>query len=197
MENLRKTVLVGCLIYGLYGLVSLFDLGVFIPPLPLKPFLFAVFLIVYISVSRQDFSPLLRISLLVWMTSLVFVGQYFVEVFFEYSMVDFCLNNVEPFILMGSIAAFIALVYKLVGEMGYTALKYYLPILISATLIPLTIFFKDQIIFDWGIVTIAVLLYTFDRLKKGASTEEMHEKILIVMYGVAAITVIERITYLL
>ena len=197
MEALRKTVIIGCLVYGLYGLVSLFDLGVFIPPLPIKPFLFAVFLIVYISVSRQDFSPLLRISLLVWMTTLVFVGQYFVEFFFDYSTVDMYINNVEPVILMGSIAAFIALVYKLVSEMGYTSIKYYLPIVISAALIPLTILFKDKIVFDWGIVVIAFLFFLFDRLKKEGSTEEMHEKILYVLYGVAAITVIERITYLL
>jgi hypothetical protein len=196
MEALRKTVTVGCLIYGLYGLVSLFDLGVFIPPFPIKPFLFATFLISYILVSREDFSPLLRISLLVWMTTLVFVGQYFVEIFFDYSTVDFYINNVEPFVLMGSIAAFIALVYKLVSEMGYTRLKFYLPLVISAALIPLTIFIKDQIIFDWGIIAVAFLLFIFNRLKKGTSTEEMHEKILFVLYGVAAITIIERITYL-
>src|SRR5690554_3601869 len=165
MENLRKTVLVGCLIYGLYGLTSLFNLGVFIPPLPLKPFLFTVFLFSYIFVSRQDFAPLLRISLLIWMTTLIFIGQYFIEVFFDYETVYFYLNNVEPFILMGSIAAFIALVYKLVSEMHYTSFKYLTPIVISGLLIPLTLFIKDQIVFDWGIITIALLFFIFERLK--------------------------------
>ena len=197
MEALKKTVIIGCLVYGLYGLVSLIDLGVFIPPLPVKPFLFAAFLIAYVSVSRKDFSPLLRISMLVWMMTLIFVGQYFVETFFDYTTVDTYLNNVEPVILMGSIAAFIALVYKLVSEMGYTSVKYYLPIVISAALIPLTILFKDQIVFDWGIIVIAFVFFLFERLKKENSTEEMHEKILYVLYGVAAITVIERVTYLL
>ncbi|HLV41722.1 MAG TPA: hypothetical protein VKY37_05560 [Brumimicrobium sp.] len=197
MEVLRKAVIIGCLVYGLYGLVSLFDLGVFIPPLPIKPFLFAAFLIVYVSVSRQDFSPLLRISLLVWMMTLIFVGQYFVETFFDYTTVDLYLNNVEPVILMGSIAAFIALVYKLVSEIGYTSLKYYLPIVISAALIPLTIIFKDQIVFDYGIITVALMLFLVERLKKENSTAEMHDKILYILYGVATITVIERATYLL
>src|SRR5690554_2394176 len=130
MEALRKTVVIGCLVYGLYGLVSLFDLGTFIPPIPFKPFLFSIFLIAYVSVSRKDFSPLLRISLLVWMMSLIFVGQYFVEFFFDYEMVDFYINNVEPFVLMGAISAFIAMVYKLVGEIGHRSIKFYLPILI-------------------------------------------------------------------
>jgi len=197
MEILRKTVIIACLIYGLYGVVSLLDLGVFIPPLPLKPFLFAVFLITYVSVSRKDFSPLLRIAVLVWMMTLIFVGQYFVEIFFDYATVDLYLNNVEPVVLIGSIAAFITLVYKLVGEMGYRSFKYYLPIIISAVLIPLTIFFKDQIIFDWGIIVVALLLYVFDRLKKEVSTQDIYEKILVIIYGVAAITLIERITYLL
>lgn len=197
MEALRKTVIIGCLVYGLYGLISLFDLGVFIPPLPIKPFLFAIYLIVYVSVSRKDFSPLLRISLLVWMMTLIFVGQYFVEIFFDYATVDMYLNSVEPVILMGSITAYIALVYKMVGEMGYTAIKYYLPIVISAALIPLTIVFKDQIVFDLGIITVAFMFFLFERLKKGGDTEDMHEKILYVLYGVAAITIIERVTYLL
>lgn len=196
MEALRKTITIGCLIYGLYGLISLFDLGTFIPPLPVKPFLFAAFLIAYVSVSRQDFSPLLRISLLVWMMALIFVGQYFVEVFFDYEMTDFYLNNVEPFVLMGSIAAFIAMNYKLVGEMGYRSLKYYLPIIISAAIIPLTIVFKDQLVFDWGMITLAFLFFIFERTSKVNNREEKNEKILYVLYGVSVITIIERITYL-
>ena len=197
MEALRKTVVIGCLIYGLYGLVSLFDLGTFIPPIPFKPFIFIAFLIAYVSVSRNDFSPLLRISLLVWMMSLIFVGQYFVETFFDYEMVNFYINNVEPFVLMGAISAFIAMVYKLVGEMGYRSIKFYLPIIISAAIIPLTIIVKDQIAFDWGMIIIAILFFIFEKLKNGVTTEEKYEKILLVLNGVAAITIIERITYLL
>nr|WP_299206173.1 hypothetical protein [uncultured Brumimicrobium sp.] len=197
MEALRKTVIVGCLIYGLYGLMSLLQLGTFIPPLPIKPFLFATFLITYVMVSQKDFSPLLRISLLVWMTTLIFVGQYFVEFFFDHTTVDLYLNNVEPVVLMGSVAAFIALVYKLIREMGYKSMQYYLPLIISLAIIPLTILFKDQFAFDWGIIIVAFLLFLFERLKKASSTEEIHEKILFVIYGVAVITVIERMTYLI
>src|SRR5690554_8204292 len=112
MEALRKTVIVGCLIYGLYGLMSLLQLGTFIPPLPIKPFLFSTFLIPYVMVSQKAFSPLLRISLLVWMTTLIFVGQYFVEFVFDHTTVDLYLNTVEPVALRRSVAALIALVYK-------------------------------------------------------------------------------------
>ncbi|PWH86793.1 hypothetical protein [Brumimicrobium oceani] len=197
MEALRKSVIIGSLIYGLYGLVSLFDLGTFIPPIPLKPFLFAAFLIAYVSVSRNDFSPLLRISLLVWMVSLIFVGQYFVEIFFDYEMVDFYINNVEPFVLMGAIAAFIALTYMLVLEMGYRSTKFYLPLIISSAIIPLTIILKDQIVFDWGMILVAILFFIFERLGKNEEREEKYEKILLVLNGVAVITIIERITYIL
>lgn len=197
MEALRKTVIIGCLIYGLYGLVSLFDLGTFIPPLPIKPFLFAAFLIAYVSVSREDFSPLLRISLLVWMMTLIFVGQYFVEIFFDYATVENYINNVEPFVLMGSITGFIAMTYKLVGELEYRSFKYYLPVVISAALIPLTIYVKDQIIFDWGMVIVAFLFFLFERVEKTGATEDKYEKIFFVLYGVAVITIIERITYLI
>lgn len=197
MEALRKTVSIGCLIYGIYGLVSLFDLGTFIPPIPIKPFIFAAFLIAYVLVSRQDFSPLLRISLLIWMMSLIFVGQYFVEIFFDYETVNFYINNVEPFVLMGSIAAFIGMIYKLVGEMGYRSFKFYSPIIISAGIIPLTILFKDQIVFDWGMIIIALLFFIFDRTKSTTEIEEKYEKILYVLYGVSVVTAIERITYLL
>lgn len=196
MEALRKTVIIGCLIYGLYGIVSLIDLGTFVPPIQLKPFLFAAFLIAYVSVSRKDFSPLLRISLLVWMMTLIFVGQYFVEVFFDHDTVDLYINSVEPFVLMGSITAFIAMTYKLVVELGYRSLKLYLPIIVSAALIPLTILFKDQIVFDWGMVSVALLFFVFERMKNGAVTEDKYEKILFVLYGVSVITIIERITYL-
>jgi hypothetical protein len=197
MEALRKTVIIGCLIYGLYALVSLFDLGTFIPPIPIKPFVFAAFLIAYVSVSRQDYSPLLRIGLLIWMMTLIFVGQYFVEIFFDYDMVDFYVNNVEPFVLMGSVAAFIAMTYKLVGELGYRSIKYYLPIVISAALIPLTIIFKDQIVFDWGMVIVAFFFFVFERTNKVVVTDDKYEKIFYVLNGVAVITIIERITYLL
>src|SRR5690554_523436 len=197
MDKLQKTVIIGTLIYGLYGLISLFDLGVFIPPLPLKPFLFVLFLFSYILVSQQDFSPLLRISLLIWMTTLVFVGQYFVETFFDYATVDFYLNNVEPFILIGSITAFIILVYQLVNEIGYTSLKYFTPIAIAVLLIPLTLLIKNQIIFDWGMIIIAVLFFIFERSKKEQTTAEKHVKILTLLYGISAITIIERVTYIL
>ncbi|PKR80842.1 hypothetical protein CW751_08730 [Brumimicrobium salinarum] len=196
MEALRKVILIGCLIYGIYGLVSWFELGFFIPPFPIKPILFTVFLIAYILVSRADFSPLLRISLLIWMTSLIFVGQYFVELFFDYRTIDFYLNNIEPFVLMGSLAAFIALVYTMVKEMNYLPYQTIILVGLAALLIPLTILLKDQIVFDYGIITSAFLFFIFDRIRKVESTSEMHLKVLYVMYGVASITFMERITYI-
>lgn len=196
MEKLRKTVLSGALIYALYGLISLFNLGVFIPPIPLKPFLFSAFLLAYVLVSRQDYSPLLRISLLIWMMSLIFVGQYFVEIFFDVKTIDFYLNNVEPFVLIGSITAFIAFTYKIVSEMNYSSYQYYLPIIISSAIIPLTIILKDQIVFDWGMIAVAILIFVFERINKEQNTEEKLEKVLYVLNGVAAITLIERVTYL-
>ncbi|WP_107037839.1 hypothetical protein [Brumimicrobium mesophilum] len=197
MEVLRKITIIGCLVYGLYGLVSFLDLGTFVPPIPLKPYIFMAFLIGYVTVSRQDFSPLLRISLLVWMMALIFVGQYFVETFFDYETVDFYLNNVEPFVLMGSIAGFVAMVYKLVGELAYRSIKYYLPIGVSTAIIPLTVIFKNQIVFDWGMVIVALLLFTFERMKTTTEIEEKYEKIFYVLYGVSVVTIIERMTYIL
>ena len=197
MEALRKTVTIGCLTYGLYGLISLFELGTFVPPIPIKPFVFATFLIAYVSVSRQDNSPLLRIALLVWLITLIFVGQYFAEIFFDFDTVDFYINTVEPFVLMFSISAFVAMNYKLVRELGYSSIKYYLLIVISGMLIPLTIVFNDQIMFDWGMVTVAFLFFIFERMNKGRNVEDKYEKVFFVLNGVAVITIIERITYLL
>lgn len=83
MEQLRKVVAVGCLTYLLYGLISYFQLGVFLPPLPLKPFLFIGFAIFGIVNAVQSGIKKLDVLFYLWVMLISFFNQSFLELFFS------------------------------------------------------------------------------------------------------------------
>ena len=79
MEQLRKVVVLGCLTYLLYGLISWFQLGVFLPPLPVKPFLFIGFAIFGLYNAIKSGIKTLDVSFYVWLIFISVINQSFLE----------------------------------------------------------------------------------------------------------------------
>lgn len=195
MEKLRKTVIIGCLIYGLYGLISWLDVGVFVPPIPLKPFLFATFFVFFVYDDYQGHLTVLNISFLIWLATLVFIGQYLVETFFDYNTVDLYINTIEPYILLGSMISFIVFVSILSKRFEY---PYILTLILStlAILILLSvILIGKQAFYDWGIAVVALLFFIFNWNKDHLN--ENYQKMQMVLNGVAIINVLEKLAFML
>ncbi|RFC53239.1 hypothetical protein [Brumimicrobium aurantiacum] len=196
MERLQKIVTLSCLIYTLYGLSSFFQLGTFVPPIPLKPFLFLTFLIAYlVSSSFKEFN-LLKIFTSFWLLSLIFVGQYFVEVFFDYQTVECYLRNVEPLVLIGSVLGFISVIFKLSYTIGLGFFKSAIPVLGIVLLFSFSPNLDDHLVYDFVIIAFAFIFYLYDCLNQVGIVETKQKEIILLLQGVAVLTFIERMTYI-
>lgn len=195
MEKLNKTVTIGCLIYGLYGLISWLNVGAFVPPIPLKPFLFLAFLVAFIIINKQNNFTSLNIFFLVWLTTLIFVGQYLAETFFDFESVQFYMNVIEPFVLLGSILAFIVFVFIFSRKIGYSPIIIVVLLILTVSIFLFILLIGKQFVYDWGIAIVALLFFVFNRNKDSLS--ENHQKIQVVLSGVAVINVLEQLAFLL
>lgn len=195
MEKLSKTVSISCLIYGLYGLVSWLDVGAFVPPIPLKPFLFVAFLLAFVFSIRQNIFTSLNISFLLWLVTLVFVGQYLVETFFDFEFVHLYMNSIEPFILLGSIFAFIVFVFNFSRKIGSSSIRIFILLLLSILIFTFILLIGKHFVYDWGIAIITLLFFIFNR--NNTSLSENTQKIQIILNGVAILNVLEQLAFLL
>lgn len=81
--QLGKIVSITCLTYIVYGITSAFQLGTFLPPIPLKPFIYLFFVLlglgfgVYLKVSQFNY------IMLIWMAIYAMNSTAFLEVFFS------------------------------------------------------------------------------------------------------------------
>ena len=80
MEKQLQVVKLGCAIYLIYGLLMVFNLGVFLPPVPLKMIFIGAFALI-LSVWNFKQSKKLYRYLLLYGISIVFTAAFFLEIF--------------------------------------------------------------------------------------------------------------------
>ena len=195
MEKLNKTVKIGCLIYGLYGLMSWLEIGTFVPPIPLKPILFFVFLIAFVvNIQRFD-SKLLNGFVLSWLITLVFVGQYLVEMLFSYKGIYFYLNSIEPYAFLLSVTSFIVLVLVFLRKMNYRPIYILIFSFMLILFIVLLLFTDIKNLYEWSTVVIALMFLVFNRNKNDLNKN--FQKVQIILIGVGTINGLEQLAFML
>lgn len=196
METLRKTTFVCCLTYGIYGLLSVVQLGKFIPPLPLKPFLFLAMWLAFVFLEYKTLKNPKNLFLIAWLGTYLLIGQYLVETLFNYETTHYYLMKIEPFVFITSALFFALFVFFILKELQLKAFLLFCFLIGFVGLIVLSIYSSFTWIFDWTIVATSFFFYLFTRFKVKNEKKEL-EKPLIVLYGVSAITFIEQMVYLI
>ena len=95
----RKILSVGVLTYVVFGIVSLFQLGVFLPPLPLKPTLLLVLVLLALALDKQGPKG---IRLLFGGFMIFYVGSHssFWEMFLSYEQYATIQEEIETYFLL-------------------------------------------------------------------------------------------------
>lgn len=194
METLQKTVVIGCLIYGLYGLVSVLELGHFIPPLPLKPFLFIAFLFAFTVDDYKSLRRPLHSTLFVWLGALALTGQFFVETLFSYETTLYYLKHIESIVFIASMVSFALFVFFILKEIKPSLLLYFFFLIGFVFLFVFSFSSLSYFIYNWTIVLASLFFYLFTRLKAEKRKEEL-EKPLLILYGVSVVKFMEQMVY--
>lgn len=192
MEQLRKVVTVGCLTYVLYGLISWFQLGTFLPPLPVKPFLFLGFAIFGLVNAVQSSIKLLDIAFYLWLVFISVINQSFLEILLSTPQISSFQETIEVFFQFIAVLLFIwfnTLIILSLRKINYNFSLYFL---ILITLIVLVFVLPRYISLQKSAVIMGLLYfltYRFSQKRIGKSVE----RTVVVLTGVAIIEVIEII----
>lgn len=81
--QLGKIVSITCLAYIMYGVTSAFQLGTFLPPIPLKPFIYLFFVLLGLGFGKYLKVSAFSYIMLVWMAIYGINSTAFLEVFFS------------------------------------------------------------------------------------------------------------------
>lgn len=197
MELIRKTSLIAALIYGLYGFFSYLNLGVYVPPFPLKPFLVLALLIAFVASSKIGVEKVLNFVFSAWLLSYAFVGQYLLETFLETSSVIFYLEYIEPFVRICSMLLFVIFAFLFSIKSIEKLYQQYILIYISLLMVIFELSNIGQASFDWGIVVFAAFLFGFYRISKQSLMNVNSEGVMYAVNGLGVIILIERLSLII
>ena len=190
MEQLRKVVAVGCLTYVLYGLISWFQLGVFLPPLPAKPFLFLVFAIFGLYFAIKSGVKTLDVFFYLWLVLISILNQSILELFISTSQIISFQDSVEIFFELISVILFTtfnSLIILSLRKIDHRFILYFLPLTALIFLIfisPSFIGLKEALIIMTGLYFLSIRFTS-------ANLDKSLDRIIILLTGIALIEVIE------
>lgn len=193
MERLRKTVNISCLIYFVYGIVSWIDLGTFVPPLPLKPILILGFLIVF--ALSVDFKVNRNLSYLVigWLFTLLFSNQRLVELFLNHTNLEIFVRKISPNTLSLSLFFFAIILMSLFIRSKTN--KIVRLVLIALLVLSAIIYYpRFDYYYELAIVVMTSILFVINRLGEREEESGHIENVIIVLNGVAILSVIDLLT---
>jgi hypothetical protein len=197
MNIFRKAVVLSCLTYGLYGIISWIQLGAFVPAFLLRPLLLFLILIFFLIENFQKGNCNTNRLGAIWLFSFVFVGHYFMELFFNFSRVQFYMDWVHPFVFVVSVLLFCSWIVLLIRQITIKLNLRIITSLVGLSVVLLSILFFGRLAYDWGIVVLAILFFGIDRILLSAEINKINEQQLTLLYGAGALTFMEQITYLL
>ena len=197
MEQQLRIVKLGAAVYLVYGLLMLLDLGVFLPPVPLK-MLFISFFACYLGMlNYKKYSKLYR-YLILYGLALILSAVFFLEIVF--SQTDrFVLeesNTLDYVALAIQILLSVLLLYLSFQNKNQKVRINILPILVLLS-VWIDSFFPDYFIADIAqIVLGASFLYVFQTSYKDYSTDEL-AGLRIFFVGVAMVYTLTLISQLI
>ena len=190
--ELGKIVAITCLTYILYGVTSAFQLGTFLPPIPLKPFVNLFFVLLGIGYGVYYRAHLFNYSMLLWIALYAINTTSFLEVFLPNQDVVYYENNyavVIAFIMMFffSLNTIVMLFVVTRNDRRYGI--FFLPVIGS-----IVYHFLESVSLSFSVIIVgwATLVFIFDR--NFAEKLPGLFRLTPILFGVGVIELIEMIT---
>ncbi|MDX1652744.1 MAG: hypothetical protein R3277_09640 [Brumimicrobium sp.] len=197
MEQLRKVVAVSGLTYFLYGLISWFQLGVFLPPLPFKSILFVIFFFVGIyGLIRKKYISFIDLIFFSWLGVLIITEQSLLEFFFSEGAIIYFQINVEIYLRLLEVLLFVCFNTLIIFYLKNSDLLRYLfygVLLISV----ICIFIFPALVSPEYVIILISLLYFLRERFSDTDLNVKIQHILILLYGISFLELVEAITLIL
>lgn len=192
MEQLRKVVAAGCLTYVLYGLISWFQLGVFLPPLPVKPFLFLGFVIFGLVNAIQAGVRVLDISFYLWLIFISVINQSFLELLLSTPQLMSFQGSIEVVFQLMAVILFVTFNVLVILSLRKTNKNFMLYFILLITLIILVFTLPNYVNLKVSTILMGTIYFITNRftdLNKNLSVERS----VIIFTGVSLVEAVEMI----
>lgn len=199
MEKQLRIVKLGCAIYLIYGLLMIFNLGVFLPPLPLKMIFIGAFALIFSIWNYKQNKKLYR-YLFLYGISVVFTATFFLEVILKqadrFSLEN---TNILDYLNIASMLLLTIVLLYLSFQNNDKKVRVNLFPLVVIALLWLDSFFPKLFLAEIGVIALGgSFLYVFQTSNKIFDKDELLG-VKLFFCGAAliyAITIISRITLL-
>jgi hypothetical protein len=190
--QLRKVVSIACLTYIVYGITSAFQLGTFLPPIPLKPFIILFFIIIGFVFALRSKVSLISYILLSWLLLFALNSHAFLEVSLKFETFLFYEEHLSLYVSL--IMMLIFLWYNTLLLMGAVKVDKRFWLLFIPLLVMVIFHFMNSYLFPFSYVIMgsALLSYMLER-----KLEERLPKLFeltSILYGAAIIEAVEIIS---
>jgi hypothetical protein len=192
MEQLRKVVAVGCLTYVMYGLISWFQLGVFLPPLPIKPFLFIGFAVFGLVSAVRSGIKALDVSFYLWLIFISVINQGFLELIVSSPQVVSFQDSGEVFFQLIAVLLFIVFNVLIILSLRKVKPSFTIYFLILTALVILIFTLPSYVGMKESTVTMSIIYFLSNRFMS-LSINKSVERTITLLTGIALIEAIELI----
>lgn len=192
MGQLRKVVALGCLTYILYGLISWFQLGVFLPPLPVKPYLFLGFAVFGLVFAVRTGIKALNLSFYLWLIFISVINQSFLELLLSTSQLISFQESVEVLFQLIAVVLFIVFNTFLIISLQRVKVIFFVYFFILISLVIMIFVIPGYVGLEESMIVMATLYFLSSRFAVDKLNDSA-ESTVILFTGVALIELVEMI----
>lgn len=190
--QLGKIVSIACLTYIVYGVTSSFQLGTFLPPLPLKPFIYLLFVLLGVIYGFQHKTNIVSYSLLGWLALFSFNTTSFLELIFNTEQIIYYEEHISTVISLFMMILFS--LHSLILLFGVMREDRRFGIFVIPVLVGIVYHFIESVSVPFGILVVgwALLVFILDRI-----FDERRPGLFLlapILYGAGIIEMVEFIT---
>jgi uncharacterized membrane protein YuzA (DUF378 family) len=105
--QLGKIVSIACLTYIIYGITSVFQVGTFLPPIPLKPFIYIFFAVIGVVFGIRSKTSFISYALIGWLALFALNSNAFLETILSTGQMIHYEQNIAVFVALLIIVIFL------------------------------------------------------------------------------------------
>ena len=195
MGLLRKIVTIACLSYFIYGITSAFQLGSFLPPIPLKPFLYLLFVaagLIYAIRFKIHFNSYALVS---WLALFAINTHAFLEISLSRESILYYKEYISVFVSL--IMMILFALHSIFLMSGVVKENKRIAILFLPLIGGIIFHFIDSTLLSFNIIVICWSLLAFLFERNFAENHPNLFKLNSILYGVGMIEAIEMISFFL
>lgn len=185
--QLPKIVSITCLVYLIYGLTSAFQFGTFLPPLPLKPFVYLFFVIIGVAFVLLQKGSFLHFIFLFWIFLYAMNQTSFIAFFNSQEQVTYYEIHYQVIVALLMMICFsfdsMFFLFKR-AKRDYRNVILFLPLIggIMYHFVSNSAFPFEMIIIGWSI-----LVFITEQLDRHSETSSSSYQLMPILYGMGVI----------